>query len=150
MTLKTGVMILKIQLCITGINYTLIYKTDILKCNYHSIYCIINQINTALLSIRELFSKIWKAKTVEWNCTSKHWFFHAVFDDCLCCKVNCPSWFLIHCNVFVVIDAGTARSSPRGLWESSSTQWKQLQSTLPESSMSKRNGKTSRGLRGGC
>ncbi len=36
-TLKTGVMMLKIQLCITGINYILKYKTDILYCNNHNI-----------------------------------------------------------------------------------------------------------------
>ncbi len=30
-------------------------------------------------------------------------------------KLIVPVGFVIHCNVFVVTDAGTARSSPRGL-----------------------------------
>ncbi len=56
-TVKTGVMMLKIQLCITGINYILKYKTGILNCNINSQYqCIFDQINTGLLSITD-FSK---------------------------------------------------------------------------------------------
>ncbi len=41
MTLKTGVMMLKIQLCITEINYILKYitiETAILNCNHIFIY----------------------------------------------------------------------------------------------------------------
>ncbi len=56
MTLKTGVMMLKIQLCITAINYILLYikiENSYFYCNnIKQYYCIFDQINVALLSIR--------------------------------------------------------------------------------------------------
>ncbi len=63
-TLKTGVMMLKIQLRITGINCILKYikqETNIRNCNnikkYYSIFLYFNQINTALMSRRESIKK---------------------------------------------------------------------------------------------
>ncbi len=47
-TLKTGVMMLKIQLCITGINCNIIVLT------------IFDQINAALASIRDFFKNTLK------------------------------------------------------------------------------------------
>ncbi len=44
MTLKTGVMMLKSQLCITEINYTHILNWNILE--YYCFCCIFGQINT--------------------------------------------------------------------------------------------------------
>ncbi len=61
-TLKTGVMMLKIQLRFKGINYILIYilkKTSDLNSNtisqFYCFYCISDQINVALVSRRDLF-----------------------------------------------------------------------------------------------
>ncbi len=54
-TLKTSVMMLKIRLCITGINYILQYskiENIILNCNTISQYCSFDQINVVLVSIR--------------------------------------------------------------------------------------------------
>ncbi len=61
-TLKTGVMLLKIQLCITGINYILKYVNIILETilnvnnisQYYRFYSIFDQINAALVSVRLL------------------------------------------------------------------------------------------------
>ncbi len=59
-TLKTGVIMLKIQLCITGINYIVKYIQIVNSLNYnkisqcYSFYCIIDQINAALVNIRDL------------------------------------------------------------------------------------------------
>ncbi len=76
MTLKTGVMMLKIQLCITGINYTYIINMNLkyiclfkIENGYFKLYtfftillfyCIFDQINTVLMSIRDLFQKYTK------------------------------------------------------------------------------------------
>ncbi len=67
MTLKTGVVMLKIQLCLTEINIFLKYIQIevILNCGkFHNItvctvffYCISDQINAALVSIRDFFQK---------------------------------------------------------------------------------------------
>ncbi len=63
-TLETVVMMLKIQLCFTGINYIFKYiqiENVILNCNnilqYYVSYCIFDQINAALFIIRDLFQK---------------------------------------------------------------------------------------------
>ncbi len=64
MTLKTGVMMLKIQLCFTEINYIVEY-IKIENCYFKSQYftelllffCIFDQIDTALMSIRNVFKK---------------------------------------------------------------------------------------------
>ncbi len=63
-TLKTGVMMLKIQLRITGINYILTYihvKPAIINCTNISkcycFYCIFDQINATLMSIWHFFKK---------------------------------------------------------------------------------------------
>ncbi len=64
MTLKTGVIMLKIQLCITEINYILKYN-KIENCSFKlQLYFTIllflayfNQTNTALLSLREFIIK---------------------------------------------------------------------------------------------
>ncbi len=64
MTLKTGVIMLKIQLCITGINYILKYN-KIENCSFKlQLYFTIllflayfNQTNTALLSLRDFIIK---------------------------------------------------------------------------------------------
>jgi len=54
-TLKTGLMMLKIQLCITGINYILkCIKIDNISQYF---YFIFDQINASLASRRNLFSK---------------------------------------------------------------------------------------------
>ncbi len=69
MTLKTGVMMLKIQLCIARINYILNvfnFFYNILE-NY-CFYCIFNQINAALVSIRDLCEQQNGRKD---NCTFK-------------------------------------------------------------------------------
>ncbi len=64
-TLKTGVMMLKIQLRITGIKYlfTLI-KIVILNCNIITIYCIFTvfQINVLLVSIKGFKKNIQTSK----------------------------------------------------------------------------------------
>ncbi len=56
MTLKTGVMMLTIQLCITGINNILKYiqidsKEVILNHIFLQHYCIVDQINLKLLNV---------------------------------------------------------------------------------------------------
>ncbi len=64
-TLKTAVMMLKNQRCITEINYILKYiqvENDIFNCNnisqYFSFFCILlYQINVALVNRRDLFQK---------------------------------------------------------------------------------------------
>jgi len=59
-TLKTGVMMLKNQLCITGINYILQYiKIEIsyFKLRYFSILLFFDQRNASLVSIRYFFKK---------------------------------------------------------------------------------------------
>ncbi len=53
-TLKTGEMMLKIQLCITGINYTLIYKK---KKNVIVFTVFFNQTNASLVSKRDFVLK---------------------------------------------------------------------------------------------
>ncbi len=60
--MKSGVMMLKIQLCITEINYILTYiqieKSFIIVIIFHNInilYCIFDQINAVLVSLRYLF-----------------------------------------------------------------------------------------------
>ncbi len=66
MTLKAGVMMLIIQLCIMGINYILkcitIKKTVDLNCNnisrFYSFYCTFNQITAALVSRKYFFQKL--------------------------------------------------------------------------------------------
>ncbi len=53
-------MMLKIQLYITGINYTLNRKQLFSIIKYHNLKkndCIFNQINAALLSLRDFFQK---------------------------------------------------------------------------------------------
>ncbi len=52
-TLKTGVMMLKIQRCITGINYILKY----IQIKSNQINYIFDQINAALISIKYIFQK---------------------------------------------------------------------------------------------
>ncbi len=61
-TLKTGVMMLKIQLRITEINYILQYiqTENFFNCNNFSQYYCIYQINTALVSRRDFFQKHFK------------------------------------------------------------------------------------------
>ncbi len=54
-TMKTGVMTLKIQLCSTGINYILKQKTFQIVIQSWLYYCIYVQINGALMSIRRFF-----------------------------------------------------------------------------------------------
>ncbi len=61
---KTAVMMLKNQRCITEINYILKYiqvENYIFYCNnisqYFSFYCILYQINIALVNQRDLFQK---------------------------------------------------------------------------------------------
>ncbi len=63
-TLKTEVMMLKIQLCITEINDILQYiQIVILNCNnnlqHYCFYCIYNQINATLVSRKDFF---WEKK----------------------------------------------------------------------------------------
>ncbi len=60
--MKSGVMMLKIQLCITEINYIWTYiqieKSFIIVIIFHNIiilYCIFDQINAVLVSLRYLF-----------------------------------------------------------------------------------------------
>ncbi len=58
----TEVMMLKIQLCITEINYILKYIQIKKQLNkiviiFHNFYCIFDQINAALVSRRDLFKK---------------------------------------------------------------------------------------------
>ncbi len=61
----TGVMMLKIQLCITGINYILkcinIKNSYFKFCNnisqYYSFYCIFDEMNTVLVIIKDFFHK---------------------------------------------------------------------------------------------
>ncbi len=63
MTPKTGVMMLKIQLCITGINSTFKYNTTENFLGWHGVifhksivfHCIFNQINVALENIIETY-----------------------------------------------------------------------------------------------
>ncbi len=62
--LKTALMMLKNQRCITEINYILKYiqvENDYFNCNnisqYFSFYCILYQINVALVNQRDLFQK---------------------------------------------------------------------------------------------
>ncbi len=61
-TLKTGVKMLKIQRCVTEINYSLKcikIETIVLCCNkILQYYCIFDQINAALTSIRDLFESM--------------------------------------------------------------------------------------------
>ncbi len=64
MTLKTEVVMMKIQLCFTGINYILKYikqETNGRNCNnisqYYSFFLYFDQINRALLSIGESIKK---------------------------------------------------------------------------------------------
>ncbi len=64
MTLKTGVMMLKIQLSFTGIHYILKQKTNIRNCNSLSVHNIngfiflyFDQINTTLVSISDSIKK---------------------------------------------------------------------------------------------
>ncbi len=59
-TLKTGVMMLKIQLRITEINYILQYISQ-----YYWFYCIFDQINAALVSRRVFFSLLSRVKMVK-------------------------------------------------------------------------------------
>ncbi len=63
-TLKTGVMMLKIQLCITGINYILKnifkYKTVLLDCNIISQYYCIFIINAAMVRRAETLIKSYR------------------------------------------------------------------------------------------
>ncbi len=57
-TLKTEVMMLKIQLCITEINYTLQciqIENSYFKLQYF--YCIFDQINATMVSIRDFLEK---------------------------------------------------------------------------------------------
>ncbi len=64
MTLKTGVMMLKIERCVTEINYILKYikiGNNIRNCNkisqYYCFFCIFDQINTALMSRKDSLKK---------------------------------------------------------------------------------------------
>ncbi len=66
-TLQTGVMMLKIHLWITEINYIIKYiemEIIFLKCNsisrYYCFYCSFNQMNADLVTIREFFQKYLK------------------------------------------------------------------------------------------
>ncbi len=80
MTLKTGVMMLKIQLCITEIHYILKYittETIILNCNtgntaqyYCIFFCIFDQINEGLMSKRYAMFKNIKISNVSKLLTS--------------------------------------------------------------------------------
>ncbi len=78
-TLKTGVMMLKIQLCITEINYILKYiKTEkSLNCNnisqYYCFYCIFVQINADLMNewMKHLYSAF-----IVYCCTPKALYNH--------------------------------------------------------------------------
>ncbi len=61
-TLKTRVSMLKIQLCITGINYILKYIKIVNILNRNNIlqndfFCIFDRIDTALMSIRNIIYK---------------------------------------------------------------------------------------------
>ncbi len=60
---ESGVMMLKIQLCFTGINYILKYFKIENGLNFSNIsqnysLCIFDQINAALMSIRNFFKNI--------------------------------------------------------------------------------------------
>ncbi len=61
MTLKTGVKMLKIQFCITEINYILKYikmEKHYFKLFFFCVFfCVSDQINAALMSIRDFFKK---------------------------------------------------------------------------------------------
>ncbi len=75
-TLKTGVVMLKIQFC--GHRNKLHFKIEklFLNCHYYSFYCIFDQINTAFLSIlRDFFQKheILATQTFEQKCISFLW-----------------------------------------------------------------------------
>ncbi len=60
-TLKTGVMLLKTQRCVTKISYILnvysntkpILEIAIIS-QYYSFFCVFDQINTALMSIKDI------------------------------------------------------------------------------------------------
>ncbi len=74
-TLKTEVMMLKIQLRITEINYTLTHihiHFFILNCNNtYFFYCLFDQINAALVSRRDFIQNIqksYKPQTFECKC----------------------------------------------------------------------------------
>ncbi len=62
MTLKTGVMMLKIQRCITEINYSLTHlniKTSDIHCkNISNFYCIFYQINAASVRLSEILGLV--------------------------------------------------------------------------------------------
>ncbi len=76
MTLKTGVMMLKIQLRITEINYILKYiqiESSYLNSKnisqYYCFYCILDKINAGLVSRRDFFKKksqSYCSKTFDW------------------------------------------------------------------------------------
>ncbi len=77
-TLKTGVMMLQIQRCITEINYTLKYikiETGILNCNnisqYYCFSVFFIKLNAALMTRRNFFKKYKKSywsQTFERQC----------------------------------------------------------------------------------
>ncbi len=66
-TLKTGVMMLKIQRCVTVINYSLKYIKIGKISQYYIFFCIFDQINTALMSRRDSLKNI-KSQTFERQC----------------------------------------------------------------------------------
>ncbi len=84
-TLKTGVMMLKIQRCVTEINYNLKYikiENIILNCNNISqnnsiFFCNFDQIDTALMSRRNFFKNIKNLTDPELLCSSVHVKCHA-------------------------------------------------------------------------
>ncbi len=91
-TLKTGVMMLKMQLCITGkkliLKYTHTKKTVVLNCNtisqYYCVYCIFEHINVVLMSKRNIYTTL--------HITSCFHTWSPEFKHACCVPLNCHWW----------------------------------------------------------
>ncbi len=98
---STGVMMLKIQFCITGINYILKYTTIknvfLIVIIFHNscFYCITHQINTALVSIWDFFQKHLNIKQTPnfWTVVNVYAYWEKKNSKCdiiqiICCMLN--------------------------------------------------------------
>ncbi len=94
MTLKTGGMMLKIQLWITGINYILQYIHIEDGCvkftNITNSVVFFDQINAALVSRRDFFQKPYRPQTISVWDTNPQWVCHLYIPGRL--RHRAPAW----------------------------------------------------------